>query len=258
MAPRTATDKATEISVISIKQGLIHCCIVGTTPIILNRMSIKAFQELLLPHGKKNAAEKAGSLKHDPMAEFQASPYRSTDPESPTLLVHLSTAFKGSMRGAALDLPGASKAQIGRLVYIEGEYVPIWGIPQMFMSVVRNSDMNHTPDIRTRVIVPQWATRLRIRHTLPLVPEKVVANLLAAAGVIQGVGDFRPEKGKGSFGQFEMVNADDKRFVSITKNGGRAAQEKAMANPGFYDQETEEMFSWFTQEVEKRGLRKVA
>ena len=94
---------------------------------------------------------------------------------------------------AALDLPGARKAQIGRLVQVkEGTYrdlIPIYGEPQLLMSVTRSADMNRTPDIRSRCIIPNWAAQITISFVLPTLRETAVVNLLAAAGITAGVGD---------------------------------------------------------------------
>src|SRR6185436_12971031 len=145
------------------------------SPIILNRMSEKAKHELLMPKGRKTAAEKATSLKHKPVDEFRASAYTLKDASRPTFLAILSTAFKGALRTAALDMPGAKKAQIGRLTYIAGEFVGVYGVPKLFMSIVRSADMNKTPDVRTRAIVPQWACRVSITYVQPLIRAQAVA-----------------------------------------------------------------------------------
>ena len=58
MKPK-ATDAPTEIEILSISQGEIQFAVVGVTPILFNRMSEKAKRELLLPKGRKSAAEKA-------------------------------------------------------------------------------------------------------------------------------------------------------------------------------------------------------
>lgn len=248
----------TSIDILTIDQGQLDFCIRGTMPLILNRMSEKALHELLMPKGKKTAADKASSLKHDPMAEFQASPYTDTDESGPTLLQHLSSAFKGALKSAALDLPGANKSQIGRLTWVNGERVSIYGIPQMLMSVTRSADMNRTPDVRTRAIVPKWACRISVSFVQPLLREQAVANLLASAGITQGVGDWRPGKGSGTYGQFVLVSQDDSEFQHIIKHGGRAEQESAMQSPEFYDRETEEMFEWFQIESRRRGFKVAA
>lgn len=252
----TPPDEITDI--LKVTTGTFDCYIVGTSPLILNRMSEKAKHELLMPKGRKNAIERATTLKHIPVDEYRASAYTLKDDSQPTLLALMSTAFKGALRSAALDMPGAKKAQIGRLTYIEGEYVGIFGLPQLFMSIVRSADMNKTPDVRTRAIVPAWACQLRVTFVQPLIRAQAVANLLAAAGITIGVGDGRPEKGAMSYGQFRLAGKDDPEFLRILKVGGRTAQQAAIDDPVCYDDETRELLSWFDEERAKRQLKGVA
>lgn len=253
-----AAKKDDSISVVEVTKGSITFCVLGSTPLILHRMSEKAKQQLLLPAGRKTAAEKASSMKHDPVAEYRASAYQSVGDDHPTRLLQVSTSFKKSLASAALDMPGAAKAQIGRLTYVEGDYVGIYGTPKLFMAVTRSSDINRTPDIRTRAIVPEWAAFVTITFVKPIMRETVVANLFAAAGIMRGVGDWRPEKGSGSYGQFELVSADDERFKRIVAEQGREAQDKALAEPQPYDSESAEMLSWFKAEANRRGFQAVA
>lgn len=249
---RGKSDEA-EISILEVQQGRIEFCILGKTPLILNRMSEKVQRELLMPKGKKSAAEKAANLKHVPLEEYRASVYRSQAHDAPTRLLMLSTAFKGAMRSVAVDIPGAAKAQIGRLTYVNGDYVSIFGTPKLFMSVTRSADMNRTPDIRTRAIVPEWACSLSVTYVKPILREQAVVNLLAAAGIMRGVGDWRPEKGSGNYGQFELVSANDPRHKAALKQGIKA-QDAALETPGFYDAESEDLFGWFIEESVKRGF----
>ncbi len=169
----------------------------------------------------------------------------------------MASAFKAALKSAALDLPGASKSQIGRLTYVEGDLVSIYGVPKLLMSVVRSADMNRTPDIRTRAILTEWACRVSITFVMPLLREQAVVNLLAAAGITQGIGDWRPQKGSGSYGQFALVGIGDADFDRIVATGGRDAQMAAMAEPECYDDETEKLLSWFDVESKRRGFKVV-
>jgi hypothetical protein len=90
------------------------------------------------------------------------------------------------------------------------------------------------------------------RFAMPLLTEGQVANLLAMAGVLRGVGGWRQEKGSASYGQFELVSQDNPDFKRICKTGGRAAQDAALKDPEFYDGDTEELFRWFEAEVSRR------
>lgn len=259
MAVRKNTPSPAESTdILQVERGDLEVCVLGSSPLILNRMSEKAKRELLMPKGRKTMVERATSLKHNPMEEYRASAYTMPSETAPTLLAILATSFKGAMATAALDLPGAKKSQIGRLTYVNGDRVPVFGVPQLFMSVTRSADMNKTPDVRTRAIVPQWACRLHITYIKPLMRQQAVVNLLAAAGLTIGVGDWRPEKGKGNYGQFEIVGEDDPRYTAILKAGGRKPQQAAIDNPVCYDDETTSLLSWFDDELAKRSLRGVA
>lgn len=248
-----AQQKASEIDILRVTHGRFEACILGTTPLILNRMSDKAMRELLQPSGRKNAAQKASTAKHDPISEFRASAYHDRDPSSPALLQHLSSAFKGAIASAALDLPGANKSQISRLTWVVGERIHIHGAPRIFCAITRSADMARTPDVRTRVIVPEWACRITVAYVSPILKDVGVANLLASAGVTQGVGDWRTGKGKGTYGSFELVNEDNaewRRRMAI----GRAEQEEAMTAPIPYDEDTEELLAWWEREMKTRGF----
>jgi hypothetical protein len=244
--------------ILKVETGVLHCYVVGTSPLILNKMSEKAKHQLLLPSGRKTAVEKATTLKHDPYEEYRASAYTLSDESQPTFLALLATAFKGSLRSAALDMPGAKKAQIGRLTYIEGEMVGVYGVPKLFMTIVRSADMNRTPDVRTRAIVPEWACHLRVRFVQPLIRAQAVTNLLAAAGITIGVGDWRSEKGSGNYGQFALVSEDDATYRRIVKDGARDAQKLAIESPVSHDDETTTLLSWYDDERARRSIRGVA
>lgn len=253
------SNHAQEISeVLTVSTHDIQCCLVGTSPLIQNRLSEKVKHELLMPRGKKNAAERATTLKHDPVAEFRASPYTLSDESMPTLLALPAISFKGALRSAALDMPGMKKAQIGRLTYLPGEMVAIYGVPKVFMRPVRSADMNRTPDIRTRAILPEWACRVTISFVEPLIRPQAILNLLAAAGITIGVGDWRSEKGSGNYGQFRLTKESDPIFQAIIKSGGREAQKDALEHPTCYDDETTELFSWYQEELPRRQLKGVA
>lgn len=232
--------------------GQIETGILGITPFLHNRMSEKARHELLFPKGRKNAAEKLASMKHDPLTEFRASSYQLTGDDAPTRLAIPGSMFKGAMMTAALDLPGSNKSQIGRLVWIEGHYLPMWGDLKLHMSVTRSADMNKTPDIRTRAISPEWAAVITISYVQPLVTERAVVNLLSTGGRSAGVGDWRPQKGKGTFGQFRLVNVDDPDLLRVMKFD-RAVQDEALFDAEPYDAESAELLTWFDQERKERG-----
>lgn len=102
------------------------------------------------------------------------------------------------------------------------------------------------------MIMP-WAATVVIHFVGPIITARSIINLMSAAGVTAGIGDWRPEKGHGNFGQFRLASPDDPELAPIMANGGRAAQEAAMADPEFYDSETADLFAWFATESDRRG-----
>jgi len=252
---KSKAPESNEIQIMQVNQGAIEFCLVGTSPLLYNAMSEKAWHELLYPSPKKNAAEKQSSMKHDPPSEFRNSTYHHTEDTAATRLNFPSAAFKKALASAALDIPGAAKAQIGRLVWAQGQRVDMYGIPQLSCMIVRMADMNRTPDVRTRAILPEWACRVSMRFMEPILKAQTITNLFAAAGFICGIGDGRQQKGSLSYGQFRLCGLDDPDYVRITTSMGRVPQDAALAEPSYYDEETERLMLWFKAEVVKRDGR---
>lgn len=222
----------------------------GATPLLLNRMSEKVKRDLLYPSGKKNAAEKLITMKHEPYTEYRSSVYRSPKDDAETRLIFPGGAFKKAIASAALDIPGAAKAVIGRLVSVKQQNIPIYGAPQMHAAVVRMADQKRTPDIRFRAILPEWCCKIEVTYA-SLISFENVSNLLGAAGQIVGVGDGRTEKGSLDHGQFFIVDYDDDEWELISKQG-REAQDSALQTPEFYDEECRDLVTWFYEEKKRR------
>jgi len=250
-----------EISVLEVSRGTITCCVKGITPLICEAMPIKVQGGLLAGGKKKTASEKHAEMKHDPLSEYRLSVYKCMNGTGPTRILMKAVSFKCALADVAIDLPGARKAPIGRNVSAYGEtrkdYVDIYGIPKLRMDVVRCADINHTPDIRTRACLEEWACKVLLTFTKPVLNETVVVNLLAAAGVMRGIGGYRPEKGKGDYGQFEIVSQDDPDFMRLLKMG-RAAQDAALENPAYYNNEAEELMEMYCADAARRGIKNVS
>lgn len=255
MATTKKTESA-EISIVTLIEGEMKFCILGTSPLVFNRLPEKARRELLFPQ-PKTAASKAANMKHDPIAEFRASPYRMLNPKAPTVLAVLPTMFKQAMGTAALCTPGAKRTDIDRMVRVDWENLPVYGVPKVFCAITRSADMNRTPDVRTRAILPEWACRFTVRFEKPILRDQTIADLLQAAGRVSGICDWRQEKGSGSFGAFKLVSENDKDFQRILKMG-REEQEDALENWVAYDQDTAELLSWFNVTATKAGHKVTA
>src|SRR5580765_3137494 len=242
------------ITITEIRMSEMRFNIIGTSPLMPHAVSAKAAGSLLFPSPKKNAAEKATSMKHEPIQEFRDACYMFIDSDdTPTRLYMPGAAFHAATSQVAIDMVGAKKAQIARLTNVPVAKVPVFGIPKLVMGIVRSSDMARTPDVRTLPILSEWCCTVTVRFVATLLKEQSIANLLAAAGVIIGIGDGRPEKGKLSCGQFRLCNDDDEQFLHV-QTMGRAAQDAALANPECHDLETQRLMDWF----EKEKLRRAA
>jgi hypothetical protein len=222
--------------------------VVGKTPMIMNRFPQKAWQELLFPSGRRSRASLEQTLKHDPLNEFRGALYRCRDDKSPTLIHVPNGAFHSALASVAIDVPGAAKAKIERLTKVIDVNIALYGVPQIYCAMVRNSDMNHTPDVRTRPIFPEWACTVSFSFMKNVLSESTIARLFGAAGVIIGIGDWRGQKG-GPFGSFKLVSDNDATFQRIVKTQGRKAQMEAWENPAYFDEDTRELLLWFETEV---------
>ena len=252
MAKATGILEAIEVE--PLRVGSMQVWLKGQTPLICNRMAGKAMRELLCPRGPKGTAEKQQTLKHDPVNEYRNSMSVRAG-VGPTRLVFPSPAVKGSMATAALETKGTNKTQIGRLVWVKDYSVDLYGVPNLFMAIVRQADKNRTPDVRTRAILEEWCVPVTIQFVKPQMSEKAILQLLSNGGIIVGIGDFRQEKGKGNFGQFSVVTK--KECMPIIKAGGLKQQDAAIKNPVCFDADTEELLGWFHEEVKSRGKQEL-
>jgi len=251
-----AKEVVTEVQILEMSQGSVSFCLLGTSELYFNRMSEKMKRYFLLGGQKKNEAEKAANIKHDPPAEFRDSVYRNPGPKPATRLKLPAPAFKGLIRTAALDMPGSTKSAIGRRVWIPGTSIDVYGVPVMGIDVVRSADMAHTPDMRTRAVLLEWCCEVTVRFVRPLVTARQIAALVGAGGILCGVGDWRQEKGSGNAGQFQIVEKTNADFKRIMREGGRVAQDNALEHITFRDVEVEELYGWFVQEIARRGRDK--
>jgi len=247
--------KPVEISTININTGRATFYILGQSPLVYAAMSQKVIQELIWPGGPKTKAERATTLKHNPIEEFRDSTYRRRDSEKgPTRFLLKASMFKAALADVALRVPGATKTEMKQLVWVEddhgGDYIDVYGVPQIGSFIVRNQGMNRTPDVHTKAVLPEWCCKINIRYTIPHLSADTVGSLLGYAGFLNGVGDFRPQRG-GNHGKWEPVGEDNKQFAALVKNGGMAAQDRAMKKPGAFDLETETLLKWFDDKLAK-------
>jgi hypothetical protein len=153
---------------------------------------------------------------------------------------------------AAAATPGATKTELAWLINVsDQEFVPLWGIPRVSFKIVRQSGIGRAPDTRFRGLCPQWATVLSLNYLSSRIDQVNVINLIAGAGMLMGVGDFRAQK-TGPWGKFKLVSRDDPEFLAITKSQGLAAQDRAIELAQPYDGEAAEILGYYDSQVQKR------
>ena len=257
VSKKTTTES---INIPVLKQGLIKLRLMGQTPMYMHSMSSKTKRDLLIGAGRKTAAEKK-EIKHNPEQEFVDS--LTTQPKGKTLLCFPAAGVKGAMATAALETAGVNKTSVNRLIFLPQTNVNIWGKPYLKIDMVRSADMNKTPDMRTRAYLPDWCAEIEIRFVTPTFSNASISALVANAGQLIGLGDFRQEKGRGSFGTFTIAGAsaggefsmDEEHQESwdILMQEGREVQEAARDNPEYADQETAELMEFLQEERLRRA-----
>jgi hypothetical protein len=253
MTIKKNVEKEMGLNIESLQQTEAYFKIIGTAPLIYNSMSLKAQKALLMGAPKKTAAQKK-EIKHNPEKEFVDSLY--INGTNGAYLSFPSTGIKRGMATAALETAGVTKASINRGIYLVGEHINIWGKPYMNMSTVRSSDINRTPDIRTRAKLPNWCTQVTIRYINPTFSQHDITALLVNAGTLCGLGDWRIEKG-GPMGGYKIVQTkeDLKLWDKLVKEEGATCQKLAVNNPEMeaHDNMSHDLYEAITEERLKRA-----
>ncbi len=256
VSKKTTTES---INIPVLKQGLIKLRLIGQTPMYFNSMSSKAKRDLLVGAGRKTAAEKK-EIKHNPEQEYRDSVYKK--PFGETLLCFPAPGVKGAMATAALETDGITKTSVQRLIFLPQTHVQIWGKPQLKIDMVRSADMNKTPDMRTRAYLPRWCAEVDIAYVQPTLSAYSIVSLLTNAGSIVGIGDFRQEKGRGSFGTFQVLTEDSMGSFQEEWDElmleGREVQQEALDNPEYADDQTAEFMQFMEEERSRRDVTLVA
>jgi hypothetical protein len=162
----------------------------------------------------------------------------------------------GGGKKTAAEKKEITKTSVQRLIFLPEQKIKVWGKPQLKMDVVRSADMNRTPDVRTRAFLPEWCAEVDIAFVSPTLSMHSILALLINAGMLVGIGDFRQEKGRGSYGTFTVHpdgGGDMADRIDEIKKQGRMVQTHAMEVPEMADAETEELYNMLQEERVKRA-----
>lgn len=194
---------------VSLSMKTITVPIVGTNPLIVNRFSEKAAQQIKeigeLSQGVKQGGKKknivAPEEQYENSLEYMADgktygfPARSFKAAIVTAGYRIFKVPQTILRSAILVLSDDSTGN----VKIEGE-------PRMREDMVRVGTINKVASPRYRAEFPEWSTTLRIRFFANVITEEDLVSIIQAAGYACGVGEWRPEKSNSGWaGTFEIA-----------------------------------------------------
>lgn len=181
----------------------IELRLVGTTPLICHRWSVKA-REMMAAKQQKKSIPKPGIRV--PEAEFRDSLYvmpGGNAIEGPWGFKAL--AFKAAAVTACTSIGGVTKVAARQAFHIDGigeeMLVAIEGRPQSREDMVRIG--MGTADLRYRGEFTEWAVVLPITYNSGVISEAQIVNLFETAGFAVGVGEWRPET-DGTYGRFKV------------------------------------------------------
>ena len=221
----TNKENVQNIALPAMDLGYFMVKIVGDSPLIVHKWTVKAKQEILDKQMKKAAN---GKEAKNPVQDYLNSLYWLDDtgasietpaeladatPETPFEDIQKvlekgrfgfpACAFKACALDAGYQQGVITKKTTSRgAFHILGEYAVIEGsLPQMREDMVTVGGMTKVPDIRYRPEFPTWQTTLNIRYNKKAISKEQIINLLNYGGFCNGVGEWRPSR-DGSFGTF--------------------------------------------------------
>ncbi len=179
--------------------------IVGTTPLLVNKFSEKAKQQI---EDKQTGVAKAKKEFRDPKAEYEASMYTFKNGKKTcygipaggvktaavTACKFIDGIAQTFARGAFHIIPAKGSANL----------VEITGTPQMDESFVKIGPFGRKVAMpRYRARFDEWECSFDVVYNPNVISAEQIANLYENAGFAVGLCEWRPEK-NGSLGMFEL------------------------------------------------------
>jgi len=204
-AKKMAKTTATEVKLPALAIQKLKVRIKGVSPLIVNAFSAKAKEEMASKQqGKARLAKEA----KDPVACFNAARYVVNGKDCITAI----TVKKAIMTAATFA--DEYKSHIGMSLFVRGsegngDYIPISGPkPRMREDVVRVGSMTKTADLRYRPEYVDWKADFVVEFNARVLTAEQVLNLVSIAGFSCGICEWRPQKGGGDYGRFELDMKD--------------------------------------------------
>ncbi len=196
---KAAINKKVTVELPEFAQETAIFKIQGLTPLIVNKFSEKAKQQMLDKQMKK--ATKTKEAKN-PKEQYEGSLYKFAKGKKTGFPA---VGFKAAMvrAGKQLGLNMTDTRGKFHVMAQDGDLVEIKGPHRMREDMVRLA--TGVADIRFRGEYPKWEADITVLFNPNVISKDELANLLRTAGFSCGIGEWRPEKSNsGSFGLFEL------------------------------------------------------
>lgn len=201
-----------EINIQRLGRSVAEVHVIGTAPLIINRFSEKAKQQMLdAQQGRKSLKE-----PKDPEKLFDAARYKFSATQDGVPAVSFKAALVGAARYFGKEL---SMTFLKQAMFVMGEgddmLVPIESNgPKMREDNVRNE--SGVADLRYRPEYWPWSATLRVVYLPTSLTLDSVAALVDAAG-IGGIGEWRPASKKSATGMYGTFTIDDSKNITETR-----------------------------------------
>lgn len=199
----TATKSSEVITLRRIERNTAKIDIRGVSPLIVNRWSEKAKQQMLDAQQTKARAKKEPK---DPVALFESSKYLLPDGRDG----FPSVGFKAAIVHAARLFDGITQVMLKQTLYVHGDG-PDQLVPLEYDQCIMREDTprnaSGVADLRYRAMYWPWRATLTVEFLGSQLDNDSLVALIDAAG-IGGIGEWRPTSPKsatGTYGKFEVI-----------------------------------------------------
>jgi hypothetical protein len=179
------------------KRTILGFEITGTSELIQNRWSQKAFEQMLGSHMGFSRTREAKKPRDILTAATVLN-------EAGAVCIPPQAIKAGMMLVASKDLTLRKLGQLLRtMIFIRGRSVPVTYdrmVPRVDM--VRNSGVGRTFEERFRPMFQGWKARFLVVYDETKIPPQTIVDLVNNAGMV-GVGEWRPQK-NGTYGTYEV------------------------------------------------------
>ena len=185
----------------------------GTTPLVMNRFSAKAQEEMKAKQeaGSTSSSKKVREAK-DFTALFEGAKHVSTEGWEG---IHAAAFRNGAISACRAVGFKMTHAKLAFMVLADGldrvDGAPLVklteGVAEEWIAPTRNA--TGVIDLRCRPMYKTWAATLRIRYDAGMLTATDVTNLIARVGMQVGIGEGRPDSKMSAglgYGLFQIVN----------------------------------------------------